>query len=405
MSEKATVVDAEFTPKAEKSRLENLKQSEPKGLLKPLMIFAVCVGIALFGFSTGLDNDIWFMIAHGNYLFENGFHFPSTEILSIHSDFAFSLEKWASCVLFAGAYNLFGEWGVLIFSVIVFALVLYLIYRAALVVSEGNFWVSILGTALCGLPLAISWARTRPQIFSYMFLILEFIVLEKFVQTKKEKYLWFLPLISCLLIQFHSTMWVMFLIVLMPYIFLQIKVGRFVPDKGYKPMTIFKYGVISILTALINPYGLVSVSYLFNSIGAEGMHIISELQPMTWNWLAYFVPSLLFIVLWLKTDHKKEVPVRYLWFILGTAVMSLTAIRNISYYILFSMFMPIYMWKDTKIGAQNITVIAIILFGLLGGSYIFYDNNTKEGLTQATPCASIVDEFAEMVEDPGEIKL
>lgn len=93
MSEKVNVIDAEFTPKEDKERLEKMKLTEPKGLLKPLLVLAVCLGVALFGFSKGVDNDLWFMIAHGNYLFENGFHFPTTEILTIHSDFAFSLEK------------------------------------------------------------------------------------------------------------------------------------------------------------------------------------------------------------------------------------------------------------------------------------------------------------------------
>lgn len=383
---------------------ELMKKTEPKGIWKYLLVFAVILGPALI-FMQGLDNDVWFMIAHGNYLFENGFKFPTTEILTVHDTIGFSLEKWLSCVLFAGVYNLFGEWGLIVFTMLVALLTGCLMFKACKEVSDNNYWVSLLGTFMASAVLSMAWYRTRPQIFSYVCLLLEFIVLEKYVKTKNKKWLYALPLVSCLLIQFHSTMWVMYLIVLLPYLCGKISFKNLIAGGEYETKPILMFGLLGVATALINPNTYRSILYLFNSFGSDQLSTISELCPMNYKDALFLVPTSLFLILWFVMKHDKPLPTRYLLFWLGTFAMALVALRNVSYFALFSIFLPVYLWKDVAIGAEDKTIICIVVLLLGAGTYFVVDNTLTGFMFEQTPCKEIVDDFTETIDDPSQVRL
>lgn len=84
-----------------KSKLGNLwgmkKQDRILKLLK-FITFTLLIIAPLAFVHPKIDGDAFFMISHGRYIVENGF--PTKEILTVHSDYDFIVQKWASCLLF-----------------------------------------------------------------------------------------------------------------------------------------------------------------------------------------------------------------------------------------------------------------------------------------------------------------
>jgi hypothetical protein len=83
---------------------------------------------------------------------------------------------------------------------------------------SNNFTVSVVCSGVSVAVISLAFITTRPQIFTYLFLMAELYLLESYIKTQKVLPLFFLPLISLALINFHSSMWPMMFIFMAPYI-------------------------------------------------------------------------------------------------------------------------------------------------------------------------------------------
>ncbi len=290
-----------------------------------------------------LDSDFWFIVNHGRYILSNGF--PTTEPFTVHSEYAFSIQKWLTCVLFYGIYDHFGNIGMYVFLYVASAATEGLMYLILKYISKNTF-VSAGITSLSMLMLNHAFVVTRPQVFSYIFILLEIYFLERYVRTNNWKNLIALPVISFLYMQFHSTQWIMLFIILLCYLcdFSFIKIER-IKSGEVKKLPIALSIIPMVVAGAINPYGVDTFLYIYRSL-TDNSHYsgILECQPADIRTAWIFAPGLVFFVygLW----KNKAISLRFLYLALGTFAMAIIAIRNESYAILGLAIASVDIWKD-----------------------------------------------------------
>ncbi len=277
--------------------------------------------------------DIWFLLAHGRYVLSHGI--PHVEFLTMHSNLHFVMQQWAFSTILYLIYNYIGSIGVNIFTGIINLLILFFLYKLCMLLSN-NKYCSCLIASIIDLLLELNFILPRPQIISLLLLIITLYLLEDYTKNKSNR-IWFLLLVSILLINFHASIWPMMIIFCLPfiaeYIYLYFK---------NKDKRLFKLLVIiflSILCAFINPYGIEALLYSFNSYGNPTINkMIVEMHPFTLNFKYYSVACFSVLILLiivinlvvLKKNYKKY-PIHYYFLLGGLSFMSILNIRNISF--------------------------------------------------------------------------
>lgn len=397
--------------------------------LKQVLIYALYFTIPLLFISNVLDNDIWFQLNHGREILANGF--GTTEIFTVHEGWQFSYEKWLTCVIFYLAYSKFGNIGILA-VIYILAIMFELIVYAIFINSIEDRSKALRYTMIISTLLFLNFARTRPQMFSFVLLVLEYYLIEKYIKTNKTGYLYLLPVIACVYMQLHSTMMVMFFIVLLPYI-VRIKFKKIeFKERNYRILPIIVSGTLSFIAAFINPYGARSVFYLFNSSGLnlpikelEVPGVISVIYIASFVVLPVFYFFIKSTVKSNKTDGVQlDMYQSDVYFITGTFIMGVYAVRNMAYFIIFA-GLAIYKWiccqeefnrpiKETvhhvgkfklKMNSKNMFIIKIAVIILL--KMIMVSPFTD--IYSPTPCKNTLDKLLvytqEQGKDPSDIKL
>ena len=310
--------------------------------------------------SVVMDNDFWFTINHGRYILEHGF--TNVEPFTVHEGLAFSFEKWLTCITFYKVYDWFGKTGMVFFMLLIFALIIWLFYKVCLLFSGNNENISILFTCVNMCFLGYNYIRTRPQIFSYVFLLAELLCLEKYARTGNIRKLYPLPLLALLYMQFHSTMLPIFFIMMLPYL---CDFGWFrvlgVEGTSYKKWPLLAAFAVCAAASIINPYGVRSFVYLINSLNDGGL--LSNINEVKRSGImdlldcsgAVLGCQLVYIVL--RFTRKEKFPLRYLFILLGTFAMSLYAIRNNSFLILMGGAVCAFELRTVSTGYNFVPVV------------------------------------------------
>lgn len=361
-----------------------------------------------------LDNDIWFILNHGRYIMEHGF--TNIEPFTVHEGLQFSFEKWLTCVIFWGVYCLGRAKGIYLFLVFMGIAIVAAFYKLCMELSDKNHVTSCAVTAAALLPTFMAFMVSRPQVFGYLFLVIELLLLEKYVKTEKYRYLIPLPFISILWMQLHSTMWVICLIMMLPYLCeFEIFAFKGMTAKKYRKKPLLITLGCMFLGGFINPYGARSVFYLVQSMRSKELAMIgiNELSKADVSSLTLFilVAAGHIIFLWFR---RKKVPVRYVLLTIGTFVMGLYAVRNMAFFTIAGGAVLAWEFKDIKIPEKwtkhglDLLVIgipAIALFGVLStvspGAEIGYFDN----LYERTSCKEAVDTLADMTGKKSGLKV
>jgi hypothetical protein len=100
------------------------------------------------------------------------------------------------------------------------------------------------------------------------------IILETFYKNEKNKYIYLLPFMPFLLVNFHAAFLPMFVIVCMPYLF------EYLVKKDKRFSKLLLLFIVGIFCSLINPYGIDAVVYGVSSYGAGNtVKVIREMMP------------------------------------------------------------------------------------------------------------------------------
>ena len=322
-------------------RVENLKTSK----FNYFIILIIPIFFLIMD-SLNVWVDFWFTIAEGKYVLQNGF--PHTVPFTIYNNLDFVYQSWGTGVIFYLIHKYFGLYGMLFFVAIILIIITYFYYKLCMLVSNKNKMLSTIVTIITMSLLASTFITTRPQIFTYLNLVLVLYIMELYAKTNNKKYLFVLPIISLIQINIHGMFFFMLFIFMLPYIANAFKFNfRNSNQKKYDLKPIILIMIVMLLTGLINPYGIKNILYVFNSYGQKILsETIGELVPLSSSLLTgKFIIFIIFLVYFLYFKRKK-VPVRYYLLLFGTTYLAFDCYRSVALFVIASLFPLSYLYKD-----------------------------------------------------------
>lgn len=328
-----------------------------------------------------LDNDTYWLIKTGEFITQHGI--PKTDFLTMHKAMDITVQQWLSSVLFYRLHAVFGAIGPIAMGWIAFVAIVLLAYKATMIFSEENELVSLIATTLVALTIR-GYCLARPQIFTYVLVFIELIFLEKYVKSGNWKYLIALPILSVLQVNLHLSMWIVLLIIWLPYFAnsLPIKIkGESISCCNPKHLIISAVAMLA--GGIISPYGFKGLGYLFtSSIEGELKGVILELNPISFSltYIDILCAIAVFIVFYICyiAFNDNQAPIRYHLLMLGTLAMAVKYQKLIPYFTMVGLSVSaalINNWnihrftrkfKDKHFNHNYGTVFIIILVGVIG---------------------------------------
>ena len=305
------------------------------------ILFTICLMIFNIGIiDKKIQNDTFFTIPTGIYILENGI--DEIEPFTYHENLKYIKLRWAFDVVVAKIYNTFSFEGLYVFVIIISMLISVGLYNF-LTNLNNNKTISFIITLAIMLGLK-EYLVCRAQIISYLLFAIEGFLLEKLLQTQKKKYILFLTIISTLLVNFHSSVWLVFFLPFIPY-FAEKLIYKLSTKKKIKFLNKFnieninlKYlsitFVICLLSGLISPLGINPYTYIFKVMNGVSKKFIIELQPSK---LLSTFPINIFIFFSILILFLKRIKIKLsdFFLILGFSIMSKLAVRNVFISIIF----------------------------------------------------------------------
>ena len=300
------------------------------------------------------EADTRFVMNLGKYILEHGF--PHVDPFTIHENLQLVAQQWLSGVFFWEAYKNFGLDGLLIADGIIGAAVVLIYWQFCLFVSDGNKILSFVISFVVGLLIA-PMIVPRPHILSAVFLLIEVFLLEKFTRTEDAKFLIPLPLLSIALINFHAAVWLMSLVLCLPFLFV----------KNFRHIKFLLAAMVGILICgFLNPYGVEAMTYVFRSYGVDiiNANIPEMFTPSAHGFQGkFFYVTETFLIFSLA---RGKVPLRYIFLSGGLTFMTIMHGRNLILFYPIATIPLAYIWREFSVekfksGRPQMTALLLLL--------------------------------------------
>lgn len=297
------------------------------------------------------EADTYFVVNLGRYILEHGF--PHVDPFTIHENLQLVAQQWLSGVLFWEAYKNFGVEGLLAVDSFFAAATVLIFWRLCLFVSGGNKILSFVLSFFAAIFYS-TMVVPRPQVISATLLLVEVFCLEKFTRTENPKFLIGLPLVSVALSNFHAAVWLMSLVVCLPFLFV----------KNFRHIKFLLAAmVVTALCGLLNPYGAEAMTYVFRSYGIESLNEnIREMGTPTahgFQGKCFFLAATFLIF----SLARGKVPWRYIFLSGGITFMALMHARNLPLFYFLATFPTAYVWREfslEKFKTQRVPMTILI---------------------------------------------
>ncbi len=308
--------------------------------MKYLIAFLVPM-LVVMGLNHELDNDSWYVLAEGRYIAENGIYHE--DVLSMHEGLHAVVQNYSFAVVFYWIYSAFGASGIYLTMLLLNLLLMFLLYKICMLISNKNVKLSLILMAATDIVLAFGFIVTRAQMVDYVVFLTLIYILELFIKNGKKWYLLGIPVLSLIMINFHASTWWMLFAIMAAYI-----VGGI---KKYKIWPLILASAISLPVGLLNPYGLEMVTSIFAGYGSMvGLNLVAELMPFSpiygYN-LVFYLALVAVLVFYIQSKNK--LPVRYLLLFFGFLFLGLLSVKGFSEVILVSFFPLAMLYKDYEI--------------------------------------------------------
>ena len=333
--------------------------------LKFLVAFLVAIA-GVMVCNQELDNDSWYVLAEGREIVENGLYYEDQ--LSMHEGLEVTVQNYGFAVIYYLLYSAFGGVGIYLAMLCLNGLLIFLIYKICMLLSGKNENLSLFLAVATDLLLAYGFVVTRAQMVDYVAIMGVIYLLELYARKGKEKLLWWLPVVSLLMINLHASTWLMLVVIMVVYIIDGIKQPRF-HYKGYKvkPLLLALLGVI--LAGFLNPYGIKMMTFILTSYGStDASKYIKELNSFSFgdvfDILLYFVITLTMILY--IFGKKRNIRLRYLILTFGFLALGLNTVKGMSELILVLLFPMAEVYKDVRIKKKLTFGIKMAILGWTG---------------------------------------
>ena len=347
-----------------------------------------------------LQNDTYYTIAIGEHILENGIDMQDP--FSWHEDLPYTYPHWLYDVGTYLVYQLgenigIGGFTAIYIATVILAIALGIVIYYALNKVCKNQLVSFFIT-LGMMYLLKNFIAARAQLVTYILFVLTILFIERFIETKKKRYLVGLVIIPIIIANVHLAVWPFYFVLYLPYIAeyiialladsdLYYKIALRKNKNKVKKMTLknkpqeeinkitekieqlqkeqetaianrekrranpykvvlrkescVKYliliMVICIFTGLLTPLGDTPYTYLPKTMAGNTMNNISEHLPLTLiNDLKTLTVLVLFLLILIFTDIK--VKLRDLFMLAGLVLMAFMSRRQVSMFVLIGGF-------------------------------------------------------------------
>lgn len=294
-----------------------------------------------------LDNDAWFILNTGRYLLKHGFFY--IDPFTIHEGLQMIVQQWLTDVIYWCVFHYLGNIGFFIFITLLTYLMLFVHYKLVYLVSNKKL-LSVIFTIICG-TLWTAYMTSRPQMFTYLILLVELFLLEKYVKTNNKKVLYLLPILSFLQINLHASVWFIQFLIIGTFI-----VNGLVPVKyrneDFKVLPIIIVTIIMFIVGFINPYFYKAVFYLYYSYGSIVINNnISEMRLSTFatrqvKHILIIVVSYIFLSNFVK---KFKIELRHYFIFAGLLIFAFMHNKSTIYFLLVGLYVIAFGLKDVNI--------------------------------------------------------
>ena len=350
-------------------------------------------------------------------LFKNFYSYSEPE-------FPFINHHWLTGVIFYGLYLAGGFQLLSLFSILLWLMIFGLAFNLA--ARRAGFYLSAL-LAWPAIFLLSQRPDIRPEVFSYLFLLLTWWLLEKAEETKNHFWLlWFLPLFAIwanLHIYFFLGLALIVFQILVVFlsaffrdwpawgrIYSQLR--EFLSDawsRAWRPTRLwFYYGLVAVLACLLNPNTWRGLFYPLNILRQYGYEIAENksvffMEKLSVNpnfFIFKFLLALLFLSWVIYWFFKREVRGKdFLISILFTA-LGLFATRNLALFALATFiissrnlapallyFQPLFSdWAEEKKERVRLILSTALFIVLIGaGTYLFLDARSYHNFIKQAP--------------------
>lgn len=337
------------------------------------------------------DDDIWFILATGKEIVKHGFF--KTDPFTIHNNLHIIIQQWSFDVIIYMLYKYTGSIGLYLFTNFINIITIFIIYKFINYIDDNKKVLSVIITFIISILYTFEYLIIRPQIISSLLLILELFILEKYFKTNNKKQLYWLPIISIILINVHASIWPMMICIMIPFILnsFEYKIGKIESkSKEKKPLIIALISII--IVGFINPYGIENMLYLSNSNLKELTDIVIEMSPLNINTSNGLIHIFIIISLYcFYITYKKKIQARHILLLLGTSFIAISSNRGLLFVIITSIYPLAYYLKDYYIKIDNnkhfsFFILSIVLFIIIPfliiikSNVISFESKIKDGI-------------------------
>lgn len=209
---------------------------------------------------------------HECWIIANG-HLPTTDPLSIHSELTYICQQYPICILVAVLYDTFGEMSVrLFFALLDMVAVLFIWYQTF--PKAGNRILHCAVSCVFGAVIVYN-LRSTPRALDILCLAVSWELMEKYIESRDIRFLFGFPFLGIFIANLHGALWPC--AIMLPLAALL--------DSKLDPNARAALAVTILLTiasAMLNPYGLDVLSLPFKTIGTSDIATVAvpELKPM-----------------------------------------------------------------------------------------------------------------------------
>jgi hypothetical protein len=267
----------------------------PASLWQRVFSFPALLGTLLVGAVATItqtffvDPDVWWHIKQGEFILTTR-HVPTQDIYSLTlSGKPWFAYEWLGDALLATMYRLGGMRGLDVLLIVLGGAILIGLYTLA-AIRSGNSKAAFVATAAVFVLATVSF-NLRPQMLGYLFLVLTFIILERFRMGKRQV-VWALPILMLVWVNAHGS-WIIGLGVIGVYLtssMVEFHVGD-IEAHRWSYTDRVRLSIVFALCAgatLVTPYGTKLARYPFEVAFSLplGVANVIEWQPMPFNLLA-----------------------------------------------------------------------------------------------------------------------
>ena len=180
------------------------------------IVAVVCIILFAFAISPKtLQNDTYYTIAIGEYIYDNGISNLTEDTFSWH-ELPYTYPHWLYDLGIFLIYNTFGHSGIYASTIILASILGLVIYKLCNKLSNNKI-ISLIIT-IGSMYLLEPYVAARAQLLTFVLFALTVYFIEMFLQTHKKRYAIYLVLIPLIITNVHCAVFPFYFILYLPYI-------------------------------------------------------------------------------------------------------------------------------------------------------------------------------------------